>query len=143
MILWRNHHWELHDSFHDLPFTPEHRKPPGSKFVTTLFDKERYVLHYRKLKLHLPLGTKLKCIHCVFSFNESDSLKEYTDLTQVKNDFEKVLYKLMSLEKWWRTFTIMWILDSVQMESIWTSLQPNYAFELKQYTWQIWLLLFI
>ena len=39
----------LHDAHKDLPFCAEHMAPPGSKhqkLMTTLHDKQRYVLHY-------------------------------------------------------------------------------------------------
>ena len=36
------------------------------KLVLNFFDKEKYVIHYEKLKLYLRLGLKLKKIHQVF-----------------------------------------------------------------------------
>ena len=41
------------------------------KLVHDLFDKENYVIHYEKLKLYLRLGLKLKKIHRVLEFNQS------------------------------------------------------------------------
>ena len=49
---------EIHDEHNDLPFCPEHIKPPGSKqtkLCATLMNKRNYVIHYRYLKqaLHM------------------------------------------------------------------------------------------
>ncbi|GJQ88736.1 hypothetical protein Trydic_g18630 [Trypoxylus dichotomus] len=43
----------IHGSHSELPFCPEHRAPPNSKekeLLATLFDKNRYVMHYRSLQ---------------------------------------------------------------------------------------------
>ena len=57
---------EIHDIHKDLPFCPEHAAPPGSKqkkLMTTLFDKEKYVIHYLYLKQALKFGLELKKVH--------------------------------------------------------------------------------
>ena len=41
------------------------------KLVPNFFDKEKYVIHYEKLTLYLRLGLKLKTIHHVLEFNQS------------------------------------------------------------------------
>ena len=41
------------------------------KLVPNLFDKEEYVIHYENLKLCLRLGLKLKKVHHVLEFNQS------------------------------------------------------------------------
>ncbi|KAL6418056.1 hypothetical protein ACFW04_012373 [Cataglyphis niger] len=44
---------KLHDSHADLPFCPTRDKPPGKrqdKLLATLYDKRRYVTHYRNLQ---------------------------------------------------------------------------------------------
>jgi hypothetical protein len=90
---------ELHDSHSDFPLAAENQNLP--KLLTMLYDKEKYVLHYTTLKLYLKLGLKLKKVHKVLEFNQSDWLKKYTDFntdlrTKAKNDFEKDFFKLMN-----------------------------------------------
>lgn len=69
------------------------------KLVPNLRDKEKYVLHFRNLKLYLELGLKLKKIHRILEFTQSTWMKPYIDLCtsnrQKSNfDFEKDLWKL-------------------------------------------------
>lgn len=48
---------ELHDKHNDFPFCPEKRSIPGitniDKLLLTFYDKEKYVVHYHRLKLAL------------------------------------------------------------------------------------------
>ena len=74
------------------------------KLVSNFFDKEEYVLHYDNLQLYLRLGLKLKKIHCVLEFNQSQQLKPCIEFnTQKRIEAEKnsgkdgkAFYKLMN-----------------------------------------------
>lgn len=62
-----------------------------NKWIPTLYDKERYVLHYENLKLY----------HRVLQFEQSNWLKPYIDfnntkIANAKNTFEKYFLKLLN-----------------------------------------------
>ena len=113
---------ELHDLHNDYPLASEKIKVSEGmlspycreiaekfgvkiglveKLVPTLFNKERYVLHYRNLQLYMFLGLKLTKIHRALEFNQSPWLKPYIDFNtqkraKAKNSFEKDFFKLMN-----------------------------------------------
>ena len=113
---------EVHDLHSDFPLAPQKMKvtdemlspyfqqlkedldlkePSIAKLVPNLYDKTRYILHYKNLKLYLELGMKLMKIHRVLSFQQSPWLKPYIDFNTEKrrralNDFEKDFFKLMN-----------------------------------------------
>ena len=93
---------ELHKLHNDYPLAPEKIiVDKVEKLITTLNDKEKYVVHYRNLKLYESLGLKIKKVHKGITFEESPWLKSYIDLntrlrTEAKNDFEKDFFKLMN-----------------------------------------------
>ena len=71
------------------------------KLVPNLYNKNRYVLHYRNLQLYLSLGMRLTNVHRALSFQQSCWMEPYIRLntelrTAADNDFEKDLFKLMN-----------------------------------------------
>lgn len=115
----------LHDEHADFPLAPikskiskellseqqkllsENLKAVGHKNISTeklilnLYDKKKYIVHFKNLKLYLKLGLKLGKVHRVLSFRQAEIFKKYIDLnTQLRqnanNDFKKDLYKLMN-----------------------------------------------
>ena len=106
---------ELHDLHSDYPLAPEKmsithemlsphqqelKKELGyepvqtEKLLPNLWEKEKYILHYRDLKLYLSLGMKLTKIHRILKLKQQAWLKPYINLnTQLRadanNKFEK------------------------------------------------------
>ena len=74
------------------------------KLGPNFFDKEKYVVHYENVKLYLRLGLKLKKIHRVLEFIQSQCLGQYIEFNTQKiieaekngGKDEKALFKLMS-----------------------------------------------
>jgi len=94
----------LHDAYADLPFCPTRDKPSSKqedKLLGTLYDKKRYVIHYRNLQQCTSHGLRVTKIHRILKFAQSPWLCNYIQLntdfrTRANNDFEKNLYKLMN-----------------------------------------------
>lgn len=108
---------DLHQLHNDYPLAPERVKVDKSmlsdynlqfnnksfteKLIPNLYDKKKYILHYKNLELYLSLGLKLTRIHRVIQFNESKWLAKYISFNTEKrkkaqNAFEKDFYKLMN-----------------------------------------------
>ena len=93
---------ELHDLHNDLPFMPEKMKiNKVEKLIPNLYNKEKYVVHIRKLNQDLKHGLLLKKVHRVISYRQSAWLKNYIDKNtklrkESTSDFEKDFFKLMN-----------------------------------------------
>ena len=74
------------------------------KLVPNVLDKEEYVLHYKNLQLYFRLVLKLKKIHCILEFNQSQWVKPCIEFNTHKrieaekngDKDEKTLLKLMN-----------------------------------------------
>ncbi|XP_057312281.1 uncharacterized protein LOC130653786 [Hydractinia symbiolongicarpus] len=94
---------KLHKLHNDFPFLPEKMRLNNDceKLTCNVFDKEKYVLHIRKLQQALQHGLVLTKVHRVIEFKQSAWLKPYIDMNtklrkDAKNDFEKDFFKLMN-----------------------------------------------
>ncbi|KAL6416777.1 hypothetical protein ACFW04_014854 [Cataglyphis niger] len=74
---------KLHDSHADLPFWLTRDKPPGKrqdKLLAMLYDKRRYVTHYRNLQQCVKHGLRVTRIHKILRFEQTPWLREYVEL---------------------------------------------------------------
>ena len=83
---------------------------PGniSKLVPNLYNKQKYVVHYRNLKLYLNCGLKLTRIHRILQFNQSPWMRSYINFNtemrkKATNSFEKDFFKLANNSVFGRT----------------------------------------
>ena len=79
----------------------EYKSAKVEKLVPNLWDKVKYVIHYRNLKEYPNLGMKLTKIHRVLQFKQEPWLKPYIEhntrlRAAATNDFEKDFFKLMN-----------------------------------------------
>ena len=112
----------LHDEHRDFPLAPtkdvvedewlsdyqielkeQHNLPSSKvkKLLQTFFDKARYVVHYKLLKLYVQLGLVIRKVHRMLQFRQENWLSPYITLNSEKrqvasNKFEENFYKLMN-----------------------------------------------
>jgi len=73
----------IHDEHIDLPFCPTRDKPPGkrqNKLLASLYDKKRYVIHYRNLQQRTHHYLRVAKIHRILQFAQSEWLRDYIEL---------------------------------------------------------------
>ncbi|XP_050506238.1 uncharacterized protein LOC126884351 [Diabrotica virgifera virgifera] len=93
----------IHEQHNDLPFCPESIIPPKGKYIKlipNLYDKKKYVIHYRNLKQCIQYGLRLEKVYRIIEFSQSLWLKKYIDLNtslrnKATNEFERDLFKLL------------------------------------------------
>ena len=76
------------------------------KLKLNLLDEEKYVIHYKNLKLYSMLGIKLKKVHHVLELNQSQWLKSYVEFNTKKEKTIKIFKnridaKLVNTEKYY------------------------------------------
>ena len=86
----------LFNTHKDLPFLPERKKVEKvAKFICSIEDKEKYVIHIRAIKQAINHGIKLKKVHRVIKFNQKAWLKPYIDMnTKLKTNAKTNLRRI-------------------------------------------------
>ena len=113
---------EIHDQQQDYPLAPEktlvkddwlsdyqlevkqrYNLPENkvNKLLQTMFDKSKYVLHYKLLQFYVRLGLRIKKVHRILKFTQSKWHEPYITLNsamrkKTTNRFEQNYYKLMN-----------------------------------------------
>ena len=89
----------LFNSHKDLSFLPERKKVRRvKKFICSIEDKEKYVIHIRALKQALNHGLKFfKKAHRVIQFNKKAWLKPYIDKNTELRKEQKMNLEIISL----------------------------------------------
>ena len=89
---------KLFCSHKDLPSLPERKKlEKVEKLVSSIEDKEKYVIHIRALKKALSYGLILKRVHRVIQFHQEAWLKVYIDMNTKLRKEAKIELKKISL----------------------------------------------
>ena len=83
------------------PNNVEDIKDSLPKLVPNLYNKEKYIVHYRNLKQYLEYGMVLKKVHKILAFDQAPWLEPYIKFntlqrSRARNDFEKDFFKLMN-----------------------------------------------
>ena len=89
---------KLFSSHKDLLFLPEKKKKEKvEKLVSSIEDKEKYVIHIRALKKALSYGLILKRVHRVIQVHQEAWLKVYIDMNTKLRKEAKIELKKISL----------------------------------------------
>lgn len=129
----------LKDTGHSQFFRQRHDMAPenSEKLVPNLNNKERYVVHYRYLKLCIQQGLRITWVYRVLGFKQSPWLKKYIEFNSkmraaTKVKFEQDFFKLMNNAAYGKTLENMRKRVSIRLVSNrdqfvkWTS-KSNYT----------------